>query len=67
MAGYFSLQKERDCLNFFYERMNPGGFILSHNYGNLDSVRKAFNEFFKDKKEIIIESQDSQCMIIKGE
>jgi hypothetical protein len=53
------------CLNFFYERMNTGGIILSHDYIDVASVKKAINDFFKDKPESVIELSGSQCMIIK--
>ncbi|HEY5123422.1 MAG TPA: TylF/MycF/NovP-related O-methyltransferase [Ignavibacteria bacterium] len=53
------------CLNFFYERMNKGGIILSHDYIDVASVKKAIDDFFKDKHETVIELSGSQCMIIK--
>lgn len=57
----------KDCLEFFYNRMEPGGIILAHDYNSIDSpgVKKAFDEFFTDKPETIIELWDSQCLIIK--
>lgn len=56
-----------DCLEFFYKRMNSGGVILSHDYilGVKHGVVKAFNDFFKDKKEQVIEISDTQCMVVK--
>ena len=54
-----------DCLNLFYENMSLGGIILSHDYSF--GVKRAFDEFFKDKPESVIEISDSQCMIIKLE
>lgn len=54
------------CIQFFYPRMNKGGIILSHDYTNVSpGVKKAFDEFFNDKFEPIIEMSGSQCMIIK--
>jgi O-methyltransferase len=53
------------CLQFFYPRMNRGGIIISHDYINAPGVRKAFDEFFKDKVEPIIEMSGSQCLIVK--
>ena len=44
----------KSCLEFFYPRINKGGIIISHDFG-LRGVRKAFDEFFKDKPELIIE------------
>lgn len=54
-----------NCLKFFYPRMSRGGVIISHDRG-ADGVMKAFNEFFEDKPEIIIEPYlTSQYLIIK--
>jgi O-methyltransferase len=53
------------CLQFFYPRMNQGGIIISHDYINAPGVRKAFDEFFIDKVEPIIEMTGSQCLIVK--
>ena len=58
-------QSTKDCLEFFYPRMNRGGIILSHDYSRLKGVEIAFNEFFKDKQEVIIEMSGSQCLIVK--
>jgi O-methyltransferase len=53
------------CLEYFYPRMIPGGIMLSHDYGLLSGVEKAFQEFFADKPEGIIEQPTTQCMVIK--
>ncbi len=53
------------CLKFFYPRMSKGGIIISHDYINAIGVRKAFERFFRDKKEPIIELSGSQCLIVK--
>ena len=55
----------KDSLEFFYPRMNVGGIIISHDYINAPGVKKAFDEFFKDKPEPIIEMFESQCLIVK--
>ena len=52
-------------IKFFYPRMNKGGIIISHDYINAFGVRKAFDDFFKDKPEPIIEMSGSQCLIVK--
>lgn len=55
------------ALKFFYPRINAGGVILSHDYPNLIGVKRAFDEFFSDKKEIVIELYPcSQCMVVKA-
>ena len=56
-----------DSLKFFYPRLNKGGIIISHDYINSPGVRKAFDEFFVDKKEPIIEMSGIQCLIVKVE
>lgn len=56
-----------NSLKYFYERVLPGGAILSHDYrcAHTPGVKKAFDEFFQDKPEKIIELWDTQALIIK--
>jgi O-methyltransferase len=58
-------QSTKDCLEFFYERMTPGGVILSHDYPSSAGVKKAFDDFLVDKQENIINLPLSQGMIVK--
>jgi O-methyltransferase len=58
-------ESTRSCLDFFYSRMSRGGIILSHDYINAAGVRRAFDEFFGEKPEPIIEMSGSQCLIVK--
>lgn len=58
-------ESTKNSLEFFYPRMNKGGIIISHDYINAVGVRKAFDEFFKNKPEPIIEMSESQCLIAK--
>jgi len=53
------------CLEYFYPKMIPGGIIISHDYSLLAGVQKAFDEFFEDKPEEIIDQPTTQCMVIK--
>ena len=53
------------CLEFFYPRMVAGGVMITHDYSILEGVRKAFDEFFADKPEGLIEMPTTQCMVIK--
>jgi hypothetical protein len=55
------------ALDFFYPRMVTGGVIVSHDYTRLcaPGVKKAFDNFFKDKKETVIPLWDTQCVIVK--
>ena len=55
----------KDCLDFFYPRLNTGGVIISHDYVNSPGVKKAFDEFFNTKAEAVIPLIDRQCMIQK--
>ena len=52
-------------LEFFYPRMSKGGIIVTHDYAIYGGVRKAFDLFFKDKPEPIIELTGTQGMIVK--
>lgn len=54
-----------ECINFFYPRLNKGGIMISHDYINAPGVRKAFDNFFADKPEPIIEMSGTQCLIVK--
>jgi len=57
-------ESTRSCLEFFYPRMSPGGVIMSHDYFAA-GVKAAFDEFFTDKPEPIIELAGDQCMVVK--
>ena len=48
-------------LEYFYPRMEPGGFIVVHDYGSMAwvGVEKAVDEFFADKPESVISMPDS--------
>lgn len=54
-----------EALKFFYPRMVKHGIILSHDYTTLIGVKKAFDEYFSNKDDIIIELSTSQCMVVK--
>jgi O-methyltransferase len=54
------------CLEYFYPRMTPGGVMISHDYGMLAGVQRAFQEFMADKPEPIFEQPTTQAMIVKG-
>lgn len=58
-------ESTKGCIEFFYPRMNKGGVIISHDYIPAKGVRKAFDEFFADKPEPIIEMSGTQCLIVK--
>jgi O-methyltransferase len=45
-------------LNYFYDKMVPGGFILAHDYNAWPGSRKAVEEFFRGKPEAPIPMPD---------
>jgi O-methyltransferase len=53
------------CLEYFFDRMVPGGVILTHDYSYLDGVREAFQEFCVGRAEQPIELPSSQAMLIR--
>lgn len=56
----------KQSLEFFYPRLNKGGILVSHDYENSPGVRKAFNEFFVDKPEPVVQIfAGQQCLIVK--
>ena len=57
-----------DSLKFFYNRMTPGGIIICDDYGSLlcPGAKKAFDEFFSDKPEHLLELPSAQAIVIKS-
>lgn len=56
----------KQCLEYFFPRLVPGGIVVSHDYSVLRGVRQAFDEFTADRTEQVIELPTTQCMLIKG-
>lgn len=56
----------KDSLAWFYPRMTKGGILISHDYPVSLGVKKAFDEFFKDKPEAVIKTAGTQGFIIKS-
>lgn len=54
------------CLDFFYPRMAIGGVIICHDYTWASGVRKACDDFFRNKPEAVIELTGTQCLVVKG-
>ena len=53
-------------LRWFYPRLNRGGVLISHDYyGPGDGVGKAFDEFFADKPECLVELSGTQVSFTK--
>jgi O-methyltransferase len=58
-------ESTKQCLEFFYTRMSPGGILISHDYITAPGVKKAFDDFFEGKTEPILETAGSQCLVVK--
>ncbi len=54
-------------LNYFYDKVVPGGFILTHDFNSWPGARKAIQEFFRDKPEIPIPMPDKSgsALVVK--
>ena len=54
-------------LEFFYPRTVKGGMIISHDYRNrhCPGVKLAYEEFFADKPEPVVELWKTQCLVVK--
>lgn len=52
-------------LQWFYPRLNRGGVLISHDYTIAEGVRKAFDKFFADKPECLLELAGSQIAFVK--
>ncbi len=58
----------KSFLEYFYPRMVKGGIILTHDYNDTRTpgVRKAYDEFFSNRTENIVEIWDTQAYVIKA-
>lgn len=58
----------RDSLAFFFDRVVPGGLIVCDDYGSAycPGARKAFDEFFANRAEKIIELPTGQALVWKN-
>lgn len=61
-------QPTKDSVEFFYERLSPGGIMLCDDYGfkTCKGATKAFDEFFKDKDEKMVALANGGGFLIKG-
>lgn len=55
----------RAGLDFFYQRMVPGGIILAHDYSIIPGVKRAIDCFMHDKPERLIELPTTQAMMVR--
>ena len=60
-------QSTRECCNFFYPRLVPGGMMLFDDYlvQTTPGVKKAVDEFFADKKEFPLILPTCQSLVVK--
>jgi hypothetical protein len=58
-------ESTKGALEFFYPRMPPGAIVISHDYVEFPGVRSAFDEFFADKPEPVVEMSGNQCLVVK--
>jgi hypothetical protein len=56
----------RSALEYFYDRLVPGGYLLMHDYSSLhwDGAERAVDEFFADKPECVISVPDSAGSVV---
>ncbi len=61
-------QSVRDCCEFFYPRMAPGGAIVIDDYGfiNCLGARNAVDDFFADKPEVPLYLPTGQAVIFRS-
>jgi O-methyltransferase len=53
------------ALDFFFERMSPGGVFVVDDYGHLNGVTEAVKEFVGEKELKAVQSAFMQCVIRK--
>ena len=53
------------ALDFFYDRMVPGGIIVTHDFSTIPGVARAFERFLGNRREKVIELPTSQAFVIK--
>jgi len=58
-------KRTKEALTFFYPRMIKGWIIICHDYASF-GVRKAFDEFVKNKHVPILESFGIQVLVVKA-
>jgi O-methyltransferase len=54
------------ALQFFWPRMVTGGIVLTHDYVWLPGPTRAFDEFFRDRVEPVVELAGIQALAIKA-
>jgi O-methyltransferase len=54
----------REALRFFYPRLVSGGIIIGDDY-NLEEVRRAFDDFFRDRPDPVVALPWAQVVVVK--
>lgn len=52
-------------LRFFYPRMQRGAILISHDYVGVPPVRKAFDEYFSNSNQPVLELPGDQCLVVR--
>ena len=60
-----SSEATRSSLEFFFDKLSPGGVILFDDYGGFDDTRKIVDEFLKNKKGHFTNYPTGQGIFIK--
>jgi O-methyltransferase len=58
----------RECCEFFYHRLSTGGVMIFDDYGFemlRDAAKRAVDDFFSDKPEILLSLHTGQCIVTK--
>lgn len=60
-------QSVRDCCEFIYPRLVPGGIVVFDDYGpaSCPGARRAVDEFFRDRPETPFVFMTGQCMVVR--
>jgi len=57
----------KDCISFFYPRLEKGGFMVFDDYGFLGfpGAKKAIDEFFEKRDDVFLSLPSGQAFVIK--
>jgi O-methyltransferase len=58
-------ESTREALAFFYPRMSVGGMLISHDYVECAAVRQAFDDYFGEARQPVLELSGNQCLVVK--
>lgn len=59
-------ESTKSCLEWFYPRMVHGAMLISHDFADVEGVKKAFREFFATRPEVLIELTGTQVTFIRS-